>query len=48
MAYQLEGCRSGRRCPCGALARDGSVTCQKCAARARWTRRKTRRGFDEN
>jgi len=48
VAYRVEGCRSGRRCPCGAVARNGGMACQKCAARARWSRRKMRRGFDDD
>jgi len=34
--------RGARRCPCGALADSGRPVCRKCAARARWLRRKAR------
>ena len=42
---KLTGCRSGSVCPCGAQATDGSGACDKCRYRARWLRRKMRRGF---
>jgi hypothetical protein len=48
MRYRLIGCRTGRMCPCGALARDGADTCEKCISRARWSRRKVRRAFRED
>jgi hypothetical protein len=48
MRYRLIGCRSGRMCACGALARDGADSCQKCASRARWSRRKAWRAFHED
>jgi hypothetical protein len=47
MRDRLEGCRTGRQCPCGALARDGTDACRKCASRARWSRRKARRAFED-
>jgi len=47
MRYRLIGCRAGRTCPCGALAKDGADTCEKCARRARWSRRKEDRAFSE-
>ena len=31
----------GKRCACGALAREGTVICEKCIARAHWRRRVT-------
>lgn len=37
---------SGRRCECGALAADDAPTCRKCRNRARWIRRRARRGLD--
>lgn len=37
---------TGSRCPCGALATGGSGTCEKCAARHRWMRRKSHRRHD--
>ncbi len=40
MGRKLTGCRSGRKCACGALAADGASTCEKCRFRARWLRRK--------
>ena len=46
MRRKLNGCRNGPECECGALATDGSGACEKCRFRARWLRRKTRRGFD--
>jgi hypothetical protein len=46
MAGELNGCRSGRQCPCGALTADGADKCDKCRFRARWLRRKVRRRFD--
>jgi hypothetical protein len=48
MIYRLIGCRVGRTCPCGAMARDGADACEKCVSRSRWTRRKARRAFHEN
>jgi len=46
MGRELNGCRSGPMCPCGALASDGADRCEKCRFRARWMRRKMRRSFD--
>jgi hypothetical protein len=46
MASELIGCRSGRKCLCGALTADGAGTCEKCRFRARWLRRKMQRRFD--
>ena len=46
MGRKLNGCRSGFKCTCGALATDGDGACEKCRFRARWLRRKMRRGFD--
>jgi len=46
MRDRMDGCRIGRRCPCGALARDGTDACEKCTSRVRWTRRKARRTFE--
>jgi hypothetical protein len=40
---RLIGCRCGTLCACGAQARDGADTCEKCMSRARWLRRKARR-----
>lgn len=40
------GCLTGPQCPCGALASDAAGACEKCASRARWVRRKTRRTFE--
>lgn len=48
MRSPMSGCRAGRMCPCGARARDGRDACEKCAARARWERRKARRAFEED
>jgi hypothetical protein len=48
MRYRLIGCRAGQMCPCGALAKDGADTCEKCVSRARWSRRKARRGFRDD
>jgi len=45
MGRKLNGCRSGFKCTCGALA-DGVGVCEKCRFRARWLRRKMRRDFD--
>jgi hypothetical protein len=45
MRSALPGCRVGRICACGALAKDGSDACVKCISRGRWSRRKARRGF---
>jgi hypothetical protein len=45
MGKGLAGCRAGVRCACGTLARDGGPLCDKCARRARWSRRKANRGF---
>jgi hypothetical protein len=45
--YRLVGCRVGRMCACGALARDGADTCEKCISRARWSRHKARRAFED-
>ena len=47
MGRQLNGCRSGPMCACGALAKDGTDTCEKCRFRARWLRRKMRRRCDD-
>ena len=44
MGRMLIGCRDGRKCECGALSADGSGACEKCRFRARWLRRKMRRG----
>jgi hypothetical protein len=44
----LPGCRPGRMCACGALARDGALACVKCVSRDRWSRRKARRGFRDS
>jgi hypothetical protein len=46
MGRMLNGCRSGRKCACGALAADGADKCEKCGFRARWMRRKMPRGSD--
>ena len=35
MGHQVTGCRSGPMCACGALAKDGTDTCEKCLFRAR-------------
>jgi hypothetical protein len=43
MRYRLIGCRTGQMCACGALAKDGADTCEKCIWRSRWSRRKARR-----
>ncbi len=43
MGHRLIGCRTGRLCACGAQAKDGAETCEKCVSRARWSRRKQRR-----
>jgi hypothetical protein len=40
MGRKLTGCRSGRKCACGALAAGGASTCEKCRFRTRWLRRK--------
>jgi hypothetical protein len=40
MGRELNGCRSGRQCACGALPADGAGRCEKCRFRARWLRRK--------
>ncbi len=48
MSSPLRGCRAGRTCPCGSRASDGRDTCEKCCARARWERRKSRRAFEED
>jgi hypothetical protein len=42
-----DGCRPGPLCPCAVLVRDGGHPCPKCARRARWSRRKARRGFTD-
>jgi hypothetical protein len=34
---------TGRRCPCGAAAEEGSPICRKCRHRKRWLRRKGQR-----
>jgi len=47
MRHRLIGCRTGPMCACGALAKDGSDTCVKCASRARWSRRKARRAYGD-
>lgn len=47
MSNRLNGRRAGRRCPCGALASDGRDACEKCASRARWSRRKAWRAFED-
>jgi hypothetical protein len=47
MRHHLDGCRAGRRCPCGARAKDGTDHCPKCVSRARWSRRKARRAFSD-
>lgn len=44
MRLDINGCRTAR-CECGALARNGSGACEKCAARHRWMRRKAWRKF---
>ena len=44
---RLDGCRAGLLCPCTAMSRDGSEPCGKCARRARWSRRKARRGYGD-
>jgi hypothetical protein len=46
MGRELNGCRSGRQCACGALIADGAGRCEKCRFRARWLRRKQSRSFD--
>jgi len=43
MAGELNGCRSGRQCPYGAVAGEVAGVCEKCRFRARWLRRKMRR-----
>jgi hypothetical protein len=43
--FRLTGCRLAAVCACGALAKDGSDTCEKCISRARWSRRKARRCY---
>jgi hypothetical protein len=48
MRNRLIGCRVGRMCGCGALARDGADACEKCVSRARWSRRKARRVCHED
>lgn len=48
MRIRVTGCRSGTRCPCGALAVDGAFSCEKCAARHRWIRRKSWRRRDDS
>lgn len=45
MRYRLIGCRASQMCACGALAKDGTDTCEKCIWRSRWSRRKAGRGF---
>jgi hypothetical protein len=47
LAFRLTGCHTGLICACGALARDGGDRCVKCAARARWSRRKARRAYED-
>lgn len=47
MRHRLAGCRNGRMCACGALAKDGADACEKCISRFRWRRRKAGRGFNE-
>ena len=42
---RLPGCRRGRACACGALVKDGALSCAKCVSRSRWSRHKARRGF---
>lgn len=48
MRYRLIGCRVAAVCACGALAKDGTDICEKCVSRARWSRRKAQRVFDED
>ena len=48
MRSRLNGSRAGPLCPCSALARDGTDACEKCARRARWSRRKARRAFTDD
>jgi hypothetical protein len=48
MRSRLPGCRHGRLCPCGALARDGYPACVKCISRDRWSRRKADRGYRDS
>ena len=45
MGHRLTGCRRGPMCACGAQAKNGTDGCDKCLYRARWLRRKMRRGF---
>ena len=40
MRHHLTGCRIGPACACGALARDGADSCEKCISRHRWLRHK--------
>ena len=48
MRHRVIGCRVAVMCACGALAKDGAETCEKCVSRARWSRRKARRAFYED
>jgi len=47
MRYRLTGCRTGPMCACGALTTDGTDACEKCISRARWSRHKARRAYDD-
>jgi hypothetical protein len=44
MRNHITGCRAVR-CECGAQVRDGCASCEKCAARHRWMRRKAWRKY---
>jgi hypothetical protein len=45
---RMTGCLTGPQCPCGARAGDNGDACIKCAARARWMRRKAWRVFRDD
>lgn len=44
MNVRLIGCRAAR-CECGAQVKNDSGSCEKCAARHRWVRRKSWRKY---
>lgn len=48
MGRKLTGCRISQICECGAQAGEIAGVCEKCRFRARWLRRKMRRGFGDD